>query len=413
MSNFLVQTSWAQQENNSFEELLKDVILESSMPISGVFDFYIPSTGWNPPVPGFVPINGLNDANAVPFLIDVMENGPDWADEDLPEGKGDMYRYVARCYASLCLGTTKDYRAFEPLVEIMNNTAIEQYHYEINVVRQVTYNLRSHAAFALGYLDDYNAVEPLMEIMEQDGFIECIYSLVRLRAAEAAPSIITIASEHELFNIDIHLGLEYILRVNFKIYSEGDVYGIEEFPEVEKKPYKEIHRTLWQHWLKVGNKYAKDKFEEYYPQWKTALEEKPDAVSRHEVLLERMTKGGVAAIPYIIKKIEQGDADLVQAISNLTGEHQLINFSASQCLQWWNENKQKWLIFTPIPETLKVPSDYPNIQAAIDDANDGDIVLVAPGTYTGEGNRDIDFMGKAITVKSEYGPESCIIQCGG
>ncbi|MBN2591712.1 MAG: hypothetical protein JXA96_17735, partial [Sedimentisphaerales bacterium] len=59
------------------------------------------------------------------------------------------------------------------------------------------------------------------------------------------------------------------------------------------------------------------------------------------------------------------------------------------------------------------PADFNNIQAAIDDANDGDIVLVAPGTYAGDGNRDIDFMGKAITVKSEYGPESCIIQCGG
>ena len=59
------------------------------------------------------------------------------------------------------------------------------------------------------------------------------------------------------------------------------------------------------------------------------------------------------------------------------------------------------------------PADFNNIQAAMDDSNDGDIVLVAPGTYTGEGNRDIDFMGKAITVKSEYGPESCIIKCGG
>jgi len=59
------------------------------------------------------------------------------------------------------------------------------------------------------------------------------------------------------------------------------------------------------------------------------------------------------------------------------------------------------------------PADFNNIQAAIDDANDGDTVLVADGTYTGDGNRDIDFMGKAITVKSEYGPESCIIQCGG
>jgi hypothetical protein len=46
------------------------------------------------------------------------------------------------------------------------------------------------------------------------------------------------------------------------------------------------------------------------------------------------------------------------------------------------------------------PADFNNIQAAINDANDGDVVEVQPGVYTGEGNRDIDFLGKAITVCS-------------
>ncbi len=46
------------------------------------------------------------------------------------------------------------------------------------------------------------------------------------------------------------------------------------------------------------------------------------------------------------------------------------------------------------------PAEFSNIQAAIDDANDGDIIIVNPGTYTGDGNRDIDFKGKAITVRS-------------
>lgn len=61
----------------------------------------------------------------------------------------------------------------------------------------------------------------------------------------------------------------------------------------------------------------------------------------------------------------------------------------------------------------RVPSDYPTIQAAIDASVDGDTVLVAPGTYTGDGNRDIDFKGKAITVKSEEGPQTCIVDCQG
>jgi len=58
-----------------------------------------------------------------------------------------------------------------------------------------------------------------------------------------------------------------------------------------------------------------------------------------------------------------------------------------------------------------VPTSYPTIQAAIDDAWNGDTVQVADGTYSGEGNTEIDFRGKAITVRSENGPQSCIIDC--
>ena len=64
--------------------------------------------------------------------------------------------------------------------------------------------------------------------------------------------------------------------------------------------------------------------------------------------------------------------------------------------------------------TINVPGDYQTIQEAINASSySDDTVLVADGTYTGTGNKDLDFYGKAITVQSENGPENCIIDCEG
>ncbi|MFC1890153.1 nitrous oxide reductase family maturation protein NosD [Thermodesulfobacteriota bacterium] len=61
---------------------------------------------------------------------------------------------------------------------------------------------------------------------------------------------------------------------------------------------------------------------------------------------------------------------------------------------------------TPAPcDTIHVPSDQPTIQAGIDAAVDGDLVLVAPGIYV----ENIDFLGKAITLRSEAGSEGTVI----
>jgi len=51
------------------------------------------------------------------------------------------------------------------------------------------------------------------------------------------------------------------------------------------------------------------------------------------------------------------------------------------------------------------------IQEGIDAAINGDTVMVRDGTYTGMGNRDLDFGGRLITVRSANGAAACVIDC--
>lgn len=58
--------------------------------------------------------------------------------------------------------------------------------------------------------------------------------------------------------------------------------------------------------------------------------------------------------------------------------------------------------------------DFPTIQAAIEAVVDGDVIELRDGTFTGDGNRDLDFLGKAITVRSQGGSaDGCVIDCQG
>jgi hypothetical protein len=62
---------------------------------------------------------------------------------------------------------------------------------------------------------------------------------------------------------------------------------------------------------------------------------------------------------------------------------------------------------------LTTAKAFKTIQRGITVAGNGDTVMVLAGVYRGTGNKELDFGGKAIVVRSQDGPASTVIDCQG
>lgn len=97
------------------------------------------------------------------------------------------------------------------------------------------------------------------------------------------------------------------------------------------------------------------------------------------------------AINYDSDCINAGDPNFIPATNETDYDGdprilgQYVDIGADEVWPVWN---------------VSAGGQYETIQEGIDDANDGQTIIITQGRYMGTGNRDIDFKGKVITVQS-------------
>ena len=142
-----------------------------------------------------------------------------------------------------------------------------------------------------------------------------------------------------------------ITKKKFQITRTGQKrsefrWTVEEFPDMKELDKRPAMNKLFLRWWKEGGRSTSQQFEKFYQEWKKLNQEGKETEAKAKY--QRMIDLGVAALPYMIEKVEQGDAELVPAISELTDSKVKKDAKQSECLNWWKENKEKWLI--PFPE---------------------------------------------------------------
>jgi len=125
----------------------------------------------------------------------------------------------------------------------------------------------------------------------------------------------------------------------FKIYREYDRENkkviFPDFPELE------LYDNLYLFWWQEGYKRTPQLFDELYSRWKQSKHANNE---ESEKIYQRMINLGIPVIPYMMREIEKGDSGLVPAVSYLTDGEISEETSPTECIRWWNENKEKWTI---------------------------------------------------------------------
>lgn len=144
--------------------------------------------------------------------------------------------------------------------------------------------------------------------------------------------------------------IEKMEKKEFKMdfLLESAVYSISR-KDFEKEDWPEGRRggshaaaAMYIDWWHSGIKETEESFNGYYRKWKEDLAGKKQEMAQEK--LWSIQKLGIAAIPFMIEKIKEGDLEFISIISDHTNGSLSETASKDECVDWWNENKDKYTI---------------------------------------------------------------------
>jgi hypothetical protein len=129
-------------------------------------------------------------------------------------------------------------------------------------------------------------------------------------------------------------------------------------------------------WWPKARKDSAKKFENLRAEWQNLQREGKKDQSQEKYT--KMRNLGLATLPVIMEKVAAGDRELVPLVSQLTTAKVDPNASIEQCVSWWEQNKEQWLI------------PFPNKRPTANAGKDQQVVSGATVLLDGSGSTDED-----------------------
>lgn len=124
------------------------------------------------------------------------------------------------------------------------------------------------------------------------------------------------------------------------------VWVVDEFPDLSARGGPPDATLIWRRWYTLGRDWVPQQFADIYSGYSDQARRGDHEAA--QATLGRLADLGVAALPAVMERVRAGDGRLVVVAAELTNGALPRNSSPMQCLQWWEANKQDWLI--PWPE---------------------------------------------------------------